>query len=164
VRTCYCGAEIPVTAKVCPHCGADWSHSRRVRRKSKSKHLDWTKLLKFALLGSFLALITASVLNLVITGLASRGLASGQQLPSSLIQRLGLAWVAIWTALAALGRELAERGGGLATLTVVLVAGAALGVVAYLLREGFWHRWRRYSSGKVKRKRSSSASDNTEEP
>lgn len=164
VRTCYCGAEIPVTARVCPHCSADWSHSRRVRRKSKSKRLDWKKLLKFAFLGSFLALIAASVLNLLITGLASRSLARGQQLPDSLIQRLGLAWAAIWTALAALGHELAEKGGGLGTLTVVLVTGAALGVVAYFLREGFWRRWRRYSSSKVKRRRSPSASDNTEEP
>ncbi len=162
VRTCYCGAEIPVTAKVCPYCGADWSGSWRVRRKSKSKRPDWKKLLKFALVGSFLALFLASVLNLVITGLASHSLSTGQQLPDSLIQRLGLALATIWTALAALGRELAEKGGGLVPLIAVLAAGAALGAVVYLFREGFWRRWRRHSSGKVKRSHSSSSSNNTD--
>jgi len=162
VRTCYCGAEIPVTAKVCPHCGADWSGSRRVRRKSKSKRLDSKKLLKFSLVGSLLALFLASVLNLAITGLASYSLATDQQLPDSLIQRLGLALATIWTALAALGRELAEKGGGLLPLIVVLAAGAALGAAVYLFREGFWHRWRRHSSGKIKRSRSSSSSDNAD--
>ena len=162
VRTCYCGAEIPVTAEICPQCDADWSASLRVRRKSKSKKPDWQKLLKFALVGSLLSLSLASVLNLIITGLASRSLATGQQLPNSLIQRLGLALTTIWTALATLGHELAEKGGGMGPLVIVLVAGAALGVAVYLFREGFWYRWRRHSSGNVKRRRGSSSSDNAE--
>jgi len=162
VRTCYCGAEIPVTAKVCPQCGADWSASLRVRRKSRSKQPDWKKLLKFALVGSLLALFLASVLNVAITGLAVRSLATGQQLPNSLSQRFGLALTTIWTALATLGHKLAEKGGGMGPLVIVIVAGAALGVAVYLFREGFWHRWRRYSSGKVKRSHRSSSSDNAD--
>jgi len=158
-RTCYCGAEIPVTAKTCPECGADWSASRRVRRKSKSKRIDWKELAKSAVIGALITALAAAVLNAIITALARRGLDYGQPLPASFIQRLSLALTTTYRAVATVGARLAEHGAGAATLLGILVLGAGIGAVAYLVREGFWTRWRRRSSGRIKRKRSSSTTD-----
>jgi len=158
-RTCYCGAEIPVTARTCPECGADWSGSRRVRHKSKSKHIDWKQLAKFSLIGALFTVLAAAGLNAVITALAHRSLDYGQTMPASFIQRLSLALSTMYTTVATLAARLAEHGAGAATLLGILVLGAGVGAVAYLVREGFWTRWRRRSSGKVKRKRSSSTKD-----
>ncbi len=153
-RTCYCGADIPVTARTCPDCGADWSGSYRLRRQARSRQLDWKRMAKFAVAGSLLALVTAGVLNAIITGLARHSLPSGQEIPASVIQRLGLALNSVWMTLETMGHRLAEIGGGLGTVTVVLVAGAGLGALAYLAREGFL-RLRRQHRHPVKRRRSS---------
>ena len=161
-RTCYCGAEIPVTAATCPECGADWSGSRRVRRKSKSKQIDWKELAKSALIGALITVLVASGLSAIITALAHRSLDYDQALPASFIQRLTLALSTIYTATAALASRLAEYGAGAATLLGILVLGAGVGAVVYLFREGFWTRWRRRSSSKIKRKRSSSTADKAE--
>jgi len=161
-RTCYCGAEIPVTARTCPECGADWSASRRVRRKSKSRKIDWKQLAKFAALGALISLLAAAALNATITALAQRSLANGQSLPASLSQRLALALSTIYTAMATLANRIAEYSAGVATLMGILALGAGAGAVAYLIREGFWSRWRRRSARKVKRRRSSSATNKAE--
>ena len=158
-RTCYCGAEIPVTAATCPECGADWSGSRRVRRKSKSKQIDWKQLAKFSLIGALVTVLAAAILNAAVTALAHRSLDYGQALPASFIQRLSLALSTMYTTVATLADHIAEHGAGLITLLGILVLGAGAGAVAYLLHGGFWTRWRRRSSGKVKRKRSSSTKD-----
>lgn len=158
-RTCYCGAEIPVTARTCPECGADWSASRRVRRKSKSKKIDWKQLAKSAVIGALITALVAGGLSAIITALARRNLAYGQALPASFIQRLSLALSTVYRAVATLGARLAEHGAGAATLLGILVLGAGVGAVVYLFREGFWTRWRHRSSGKIKRKRSSSTTD-----
>ena len=153
-RICYCSADIPVTAATCPHCGANWSDSHRIRRKARSRRLDGKRMAKFAVAGSLLALVAAGLFNAIITALARRSLLGGQEIPASIIQRLGLALNSVWMTLETLGHRLAEKGGGLGTVTVVLVAGAGLGAVAYLAREGFL-RLRRQHRHPVKRKRSS---------
>ncbi len=161
-RTCYCGAEIPVTAKTCPECGADWSASRRVRRKSKSKHIDWRQLAKFSVIGALCTALAATGLNAVITALARRGLDYGEPLSASFSQRLSLALTTMYRAVATVAARLAEHGAGAMALLGILVLGAGIGAVAYLVREGFWTRWRRRSSSNIKRKRSSSTTDKAE--
>lgn len=161
-RTCYCGAEIPVTARTCPECGADWSASRRVRRKSKSKKIDWKQLAKFSVTGALITALVASGLNTIITALARHSLDQGESLSASFIQRLSLALSTVYRAVATLGARLAEHGAGAAILLGILVLGAGVGAVVYLFREGFWTRWRRRSSSKIKRKRSSSATGKAE--
>jgi len=158
-RTCYCSAEIPVTAKTCPHCGADWSASRRVRRKSKSKRIDWKQLSKFSVLGAIGTALVASGLNAIVTALARRSPGYSESLPASFIQRLSLALSTVYRAVMTLGARLAEHGAEAATVLGILVLGAGVGAVIYLIREGFWTRWRRRSSSKIKRKRSSSTTD-----
>ncbi len=158
-RTCYCGAEIPVTARTCPECGADWSASRRVRRKSKSKRIDWKQLTKSAVIGALITALAAAGLSAIVTALARRSLDYGQPLPASFIQRLSLALTAMYRAVATVADRLAEHGAGAATLLGILVLGAGVGAVVYLFREGFWTRWRYRSSSKIKRKRSSSTTD-----
>jgi len=158
-RTCYCGAEIPVTARTCPECGADWSASRRVRRKSKSKRIDWKQLAKSAVIGALITTLVAAGLNATITALARRSLNYGHSLPASFVQRLALALSTIYTATATLASRLAEYSAGVATLLWILVLGAGAGAVVYLFREGFWTRWRRRSSSNIKRKCSSSTTD-----
>ena len=161
-RTCYCGAEIPVTAKTCPECGADWSASRRVRRKSKSKKIDWRQLAKSAVIGAIITALAAAGLNAIITALARRSLDYGEPLSASFSQRLSLALTTMYRAVATVAARLAEHGAGTATLLAILVLGAGVGAVAYLIREGFWTRWRYRSSSKIRRKRSSSTTDQAE--
>ena len=158
-RTCYCGAEIPVTAETCPECGADWSASRRVRRKSKSKRIDWKQLAKFSVTGALVTALVAAGFSAIITAVARRGLDYGHSLPASFIQHLSLALTTMYGAVATVAARLAEHGAGAATLLGILVLGASVGAVAYLVREGFWTRWRRRSSSNIKRKRSSSTTD-----
>jgi len=158
-RTCYCGAEIPVTAETCPECGADWSASRRVRRKSKSKRIDWKQLAIFSVTGALLTALVAGGLSAIITALARRSLDQGESLSASFIERLSLALATVHRAVATLGARLTEHGAGAATLLGILVLGAGVGAIVYLFREGFWTRWRHRSSGKIKRKRSSSTTD-----
>ncbi len=161
-RTCYCGAEIPVTAPTCPECGADWSASRRVRRKVKSKHIDWKQLAKYSAGGTLVTALIVAVLNAIITAMARPSLAYGQSLPASFFQRLSLALTTMYRAVATVAARLAEHGAGAATLLAILVLGAGVGAVAYLVREGFWARWRRRSSSNVKRRRSSSTTHKAE--
>ena len=158
-RTCYCGAEIPVTAATCPECGADWSASRRVRRKSKSKHIDWRQLAKFSVIGALCTALAAAGLNAIITALARRSLDYGEPLSASFSQRLSLALTTMYGAVATVAARLAEHGAGATALLGILVLGAGVGAIAYLVREGLWTRWRRRSSSNVKRKRSSSTTD-----
>ena len=158
-RTCYCGAEIPATARTCPECGADWSASRRVRRKSKSKRIDWQQLTKSSLIGALVTVLAAVGLNAALAALARRSLDYGQSLPASFTQRLVLALATMYQAVATLAGRVAEYSAGLLTLLAILVLGAGAGAAVYLVREGFWTRWRRRSSGRVKRKRRSSTTD-----
>ncbi len=161
-RTCYCGAEIPVTVKTCPQCGADWSASRRVKHKSKSKRIDWEQLAKFSVLGALFTVLVAVGFNTLITSLARYSQDPGESLSDSFIQRLALALATVYRAVATLGARLAEYGAGAAALLTILVIGAAIGAVVYLVHEGFWSRWRRRSSSNIRRKRSSSTTDKTD--
>jgi len=164
VRTCYCGADIPVTAETCPECGADWSASRRVRRKSQRKRFNRKKLAKFAAAGGLITLALVGLLYLAITSLAWYSLPASQSLPSSLLQRLALAATTIGSTITALASHLTQQASAIATIVVVGLIGAGVGAVIYLVREGFWRRWRRQSSGKVRRSRSSSDSDSSDQP
>ena len=161
-RTCYCGADIPVTAPTCPRCDADWSGSYRIRRKATSRRLNWTRMVKFAAAGSLLALLTVGVFNAIIAGLARRSIASRQEIPASIVAQLRLALNLVGGVLETLGHRLAEKSGGLGTVVVVLVAGAGLGSLAYLAREGFV-RLRRRHRHPVKRRRSSRKSSPSEQ-
>ena len=109
--------------------------------------------------GALITALVASGLSAIITALACRSLDQGESLPASFIQRLSLALSTVYRAVATLGARLAEHGAGAAILLGILVLGAGVGAVVYLFREGFWTRWRHRSSSKIKRKRSSSTTD-----
>ncbi len=135
-RVCFCGERIPVNARVCPHCGADWSHSRRVRRKSRQQKLSYQQLARFAGLGALVAVVAAGLLHLIITGLAQRSLSPEQTLPASLLERMGLALHTIQQNLAKLGEGIMQWGGSVAVIAAVALVGAGVGVVIYLMRTG----------------------------
>jgi hypothetical protein len=131
-RVCFCGNHIPITARACSHCGADWSQAARVRRRSHHARLDRATLGKYALAGGALALVVAALANMFIQHLAAKALASGQALPRGFADKLHLArlgWPIVW-------QQLAPRLGSLASALGLalgaLALGALIGVVVYL--------------------------------
>jgi len=151
-RVCYCSHRIPVIAAVCPYCGADWSHSKRVRRKSHRHSLSYRKLAQFAGVGAFVALMAAMLGNAVITGLAQHSLPADRSLPPSLIARVGLALQTVGQGLGGASRWLAQVGGGLLPVLAVSLIGAGAGVMIYLVRARVARLHRRTSSYKRKRR------------
>lgn len=135
-RVCYCGNNIPITTAVCPHCGADWSHSHRVRRKSRRNKLSYKELARFAIGGTFVALVGASVLNVIITGLAGQSLPPDQGMPGSVAVRIVLALQTVWGGIAGSFWTVVGVAGGLGPILTVAVVGCTAGIVVYLVRSG----------------------------
>ncbi len=147
-RVCYCGEKIPVAARVCPYCGADWSHSHRVRHKSRSSKLDYKKLARSAGLGALATLVAAGLTNIVITSIARRSLSSHQVMPSSFLARVELALQSLGqTTIGAMQRAI-DMGASLVWVFIVILIGAGLGAVTYLARSGFIRRRRSRSTHK----------------
>jgi len=153
-RTCFCGWELPATERTCPNCGADWSQSMRVARRSRTHRPRKSEALRYALLGVAWALGGTVVLYLLATLFALAAPAAATGLPGGLIERLVLAGQGIahlaGSAAAGLVRNLAVISGGL----LVVAVGALGGLVAYLVTVG---KGRRRSGGggvrRVHRKR-----------
>lgn len=134
-RTCYCGNRIPITAEKCPICGADWRHSHRVTRKSRKRQLNFNKLSKFALVGALTALVVGIMGNMVIKGMAQQSLVENETLPDSYWERLKLAANATGAVLGTLASSIAFVAGGLAPVLLVVLGGAGLGVLIYMIHE-----------------------------
>ena len=142
LRTCYCGNDIPVTVMTCPHCGADWSQSARVRRrKSRSHRVRTAQMAAYALGGAAVAVVLAALLNLLVAALARGSLGPGEQLPVSGYGRVLLAAETILTIAERIWDGLASHGTSLLGFLLVLLAGAAAGVLYYLINAvGHRHR------------------------
>lgn len=140
LRTCYCGADIPVTAMECPHCGADWSQSARVRRRKARSHRPRpAEALSYALVGAVLAALAAALIGLILDWLAGGALAPGESMPPGPLDRLVLAAQTVLTALGVLWAFIADRGRSLLGLLLVLLAGAGAGALYYMVRAGRHH-------------------------
>ena len=112
-RTCFCGAQIPRALAVCPQCGTDWSHIRRLRRTSTDERRArrWR------------AGIVGGAIALGLAGLAYVGwqLAEAQS-------------DAAWTALRSLGVAVAGAFGTVGPLVLVFAIGALGGLAVHHLR------------------------------
>lgn len=161
-RTCYCGSSIPVTSITCPYCGADWSQSARVRkRKSRSHKTRPGQVASYALAGALAAFFLAALLNAIVSSLARRSLGPGEAMPAHPVERLVLAAQTMLTILGRAWEFAATHGGSLLGFFLVLVVGAAAGVLYYLAKNASRHgdhaRSRRTSNGsrevRVRRRR-----------
>jgi len=141
LRTCFCGHQIGYGMPVCPYCGADWSASSRVRRKSKHKHLDYKKLARFAGLGALLAIVIAAGFAAVTNTLASYYAAQHEITISGdtgLAARVGMAVDGLGLLFARAGQRLANVSDQLCAVLLVVGTGAAGGAIYYLYREHLW--------------------------
>lgn len=151
-RTCYCGWELPASERTCPNCGADWSQSMRVARRSRSHKPRKAEAIRYALFGVAWAVGGTVVLYLLATLFALAAPAAATGLPLGLVDRLvlagqGIAYLVV-SAATGLARNLAVISGGL----LVVAIGALGGLAAYLLRvrRGRSGRW---GMRRVQRKR-----------
>ena len=134
-RGCYCGNQIPISAPQCSYCGADWSHSSRVVRKSRrSNTLSYKTLAQSAAWGALAALLAAGLLTVIVTGLARQSPAAAQGVPASILLRVGLALQTVGTGLVAATQAAARVAAAQWPILVVGLVGAAAGAVRYLLR------------------------------
>lgn len=150
-RGCFCGHEIPITTATCPYCGADWSSSHRVHRKSRRHKLNYKKMAQFAGAGVIMTLVAGSLINMIVTGLARYSLPD-QPLPPSFAQRLILAFQTVGQSITHLFGRIVEVGGSLVSVLLLVIIGAGAGVVVYLIRGGFIRLRRKPSSHKRKRR------------
>jgi hypothetical protein len=145
-RDCFCGWRIPVTAERCAHCEADWSGAHRTRKRVHSHKVHAARLGSSAIAGALVALVLAALLGVVVKQLALRALPEGDALPDSLSGRLGLAWDGAVLVGRATGQHLSKVGAGLSTVVLIVILGAVIGAVIYLLREDLlrvpWPPWR----------------------
>lgn len=154
VRLCYCGNYVPVTSPRCPYCGADWSLAFRVRRKSRSRKLNWKLLGAYTAAGALASIALAALTNSIVGGLAIRSLPPGQGgLPGSFTARLALAMQTVSRAFAYFGHRVARAGGGPGVAIAVVFSGALLGALFYLYRTGHLKLRLPFGRKKVKRRR-----------
>jgi len=134
-RVCFCGWRIPVDAESCPHCHADWSGTVRVRRKSHSRRFSSRRLGSYALLGAGGALLLALICSWVVIKLAERALPEGQAMPDGLADQFALAWHGGAELMGTAGERLSRLGAGLGIVLAILLVGAIIGTLLYLLNE-----------------------------
>lgn len=152
-RTCYCGWQLPASEADCPNCGADWSQSMRVARKSRSRTPRRGRIAKYALTGAILTLFAGVFGHIIVTGLAIAALGEGESLPAEIGPRLSLAAVGV-AQLVTSGVAALSRYATVAVTAIALLAvGAAGGVVVYLIRLRMFSSTSRNSSRSVRRKR-----------
>ncbi len=133
-RMCYCGKEIPVTAPQCPYCGADWSASRRVKRKkSRSSRVKSSALVRSAVIGAVVALVVAGFLNVCLSYFATVAV-EGAPLPEDLFSLLDLAATGFRRVTVAWWQTAIARRGTLWALAICIIVGAGIGILAYLGR------------------------------
>ncbi|MBU0610842.1 MAG: zinc ribbon domain-containing protein [Armatimonadetes bacterium] len=149
-RQCFCGQAFPSNLDTCPACGTDWVRSLRVRRRSHSGKIKPRVLVRNALLGAFIAVLAAGLLNVIVTALAQRATPEGT-VPSGIGERLYYAWYTLATASLKL---LGALVGGLGYALLIALAGAAVGALVYLLPPRLSRLTRDLRHTRVRRRRS----------
>lgn len=134
LRTCFCGWQLPANERICPNCGADWSQSKRVARKSRSRTPRRSGILRYALIGSVSGLAAVVVAYALITGFALLGTEGGRDLPVALGSRMALAIEGAARLMHFAGRVLLRYVVPVLLLLLILGVGAAAGVGVYLLK------------------------------
>ncbi len=148
-RQCFCGQAVPANLTSCPACGTDWAKATRVRRRSRSDKIKTRVLLRNALLGAFIAVLAAGLLNVIVMALAQRATPEGT-VPQALGERLYYAWYTLSTAVVKLIGALV---GGLGYAFLIAVAGALVGVLAYVLPSRLARLTRNIRHSRVRRRR-----------
>ncbi|MFP4250285.1 MAG: hypothetical protein ACLFU7_11545 [Armatimonadota bacterium] len=151
-RTCFCGWQLPVTEAECSNCGADWSQSARVARKSKSRSRRTRDAVRYALAGAVAAVVTALVLHLMLRGFASLAL-EGQAAPRGIGEQVRLALSGIAKLMEQAWAAVVNYGATVVLVVGIMAVGAAAGMAVYVVRTGILSRQKRSSSRRVRRKR-----------
>lgn len=152
-RTCYCGWQLPADERQCPNCGADWSQSMRVARKSRSRTPRRSKVLRYAAIGATTSLLVGVLLYIVVAGLAMVALPDDGALPAHTGERLPLAAEGALQLIGQAVESLARYARVVVVILLLLGAGALVGVVAYLARLRMLGSRSRRSSRHARRKR-----------
>ena len=152
-RTCFCGWQLPATEAACPNCGADWSQSARVARKTKSSSARTRNVLRYAGLGALSAIVVALVVQVVLNGLASVATGDQDTIPTGLWERLDLALGGIAELLSRAGAFFVRHGGTILLILGIMLVGALAGVGAYMLQRGSAGHHTSRTSRRVRRKR-----------
>ncbi len=137
-RACFCGEHIRPDAATCPHCGADWSHSARVKSRRKSvKRGSAYGIVRSAVTGALTFSAAGGFLYLA-GGRAAQGL--GVEAPPSMMIRLAYLGKSISLNASTLGQRALESAGNahILHLLALLGIGAGLGVLSYLVRHNGW--------------------------
>jgi len=155
-RICYCGNRIPVNTAECPHCGADWSDSTRVKRKkSRSSRLNSAGLLRSAGIGAVIALVIAGLFNIFITYFAAIGV-EGEALPDDFFGLLDMASVGLRRVAAAWWQAALTRRSSILAFAICVAVGAGIGAVASLAKVATLKLGRRSKRGSSRRRSSRS--------
>lgn len=152
-RVCYCGWRIPVDAESCPQCHADWSGTMRVRRKSHRHRFSLRRMGSYALLGAAGALGVAGVVGWIVIQLAERALPAGTAVPPGFAAQLRLVGQGLADLVATVGERMAGLGAGLGLALLVLLAGAVVGGLLYLIKEDLLRLPRPRRAGRAARVR-----------
>ncbi len=153
-RTCFCGWQIPANASTCPNCGADWSQSARVARKSRSRTPRTRKALRYAFFGALVACAVALIAYGIITGLAKLAPDDGGAMPGAVGDRLALAVAGIVAVFRRVGAFFVRHARTLLSIIGIMIVGALSGVGLYYWKtkhHGHDHESR--TSRRVRRKR-----------
>jgi len=137
----------------CPNCGADWSQSARVARKTKSSSARTRNVLRYAGLGALSAIVVALVVQVVLNGLASVATGDQDTIPTGLWERLDLALGGIAELLSRAGAFFVRHGGTILLILGIMLVGALAGVGAYMLQRGSAGHHTSRTSRRVRRKR-----------
>jgi len=138
-RACFCGARIRPDLAHCPYCGADWSHSRRVRRRSKSTRIKPKRLAQSAAIGAIVAFVGAVLMNVAVNVLAERSTPGGHVSPQ-FSMRLSYAWQTLARGLRHGWEKVQTMGTSIVLVLLVAGLGAGIGALWYLTKVGFV-RW-----------------------
>ncbi len=141
-----------MSERVCPNCGADWSQSMRVARKSRSRTPDVRKIMRHAAKGALVALVLSALAYVLVNALASAA-AGGERLPPGFGARLGLVVDGVVGLLGAVGATIVRHARLILTVLLVVAVGAIGGVLFYALNLGRLARRSSDSSRRARRKR-----------
>lgn len=152
-RTCFCGWQLPANERTCPNCGADWSQSTRVARKTKSRAAKNRTIIRYAGLGALIAVAAALVVHMMLTGLAMLAADGQQTVPGGFGERVGLAARGVARVVGRAWAALARHGDTILLIVAVMAVGAIGGVAVYMLQKGNTSRHPGRTTRRVRRKR-----------